>query len=252
MSSARPSAGLVLPTILTIAALAVLIGLGTWQLQRKAWKDGLVAQIATRTTAPAITLEEALVRARKGEDLEYTRVAVTGRWVAGREAHLWAPTTAGPGWHIYAPLAIATGPVVIVNRGFVPDAQRGPSSRLESEAAVEVRLVGLLRKSEVKAMFTPDNAPDRNIWYWRDLDAMGRALLPDAKTSIAPFFLDAEKGSPAGPLGPKGGITRLDIPNSHLQYAVTWYGLALTLVGVYTAFAWGRLQRCREAQLAAT
>lgn len=253
MSSARPSAGLVLPTILTIAALAVLIGLGTWQLQRKAWKDGLIAQIAARTTAPAIALEEALARASKGEDLEYTRVAVTGRWVAAdREAHLWAPTTAGPGWHIYTPLVTAAAPVVIVNRGFVADAQRDPSSRREPDAAVEVRLVGLLRKSEVKAMFTPDNAPDRNIWYWRDLDAMGRALLPDAKARLAPFFLDAEKGSPAGPLGPKGGVTRLNIPNSHLQYAVTWYGLALTLVGVYTAFAWGRLQRRREAQLAAT
>lgn len=252
MARAQPSAGLMLPTILTIAALAVLLGLGTWQLQRKAWKDGLIAQIAARTTAPPIAFDDALARALKGDDLEYTRVAVTGRWLAGREAHLWAPTTAGPGWHVYAPLATATGRVVIVNRGYVPDARRDPASRPEPEVAAEVMIVGLLRKPELKTTFTPDNDAHRNIWYWRDLDAMARTLIPHAATTPAPFFLDAEKGSPAGRLGPLGGVTRLDIPNTHLQYAMTWYGLALTLVGVYSAFAWGRLQRRRETGPPAT
>ena len=251
MSPASPKAGLVLPTILTIAALSVLLGLGMWQLQRKAWKDGLVARIAARTVAPPITFADALAGARAGADQEYTRVAVTGRWITGREARLWAPTTAGPGWHVYAPLAVAGGPVVIVNRGFVPDARRDPAARPDPQAAADVVLVGLLRQPEVKATFTPDNAPERNIWYWRDLDAMARLMQLD-RTVVAPFFLDAEKGTPAGPLGPQGGVTRLDIPNTHLQYAVTWFGLAATLVGVYTAFAWGRLQRRREASLSAT
>lgn len=252
MARAQPKAGLMLPTILTIAALAVLIALGTWQLQRKAWKDGLIAQISARTTAPPIAFDDALARALKGEDLEYTRVSVTGRWVAGGEAHLWAPAVAGPGWHVYHPLATRAGPTVIVNRGFVPDARRDPASRPEPEVAAEIMIVGLLRKSEIKAMFTPDNAPERNIWYWRDLDAMARTLIPHSTTTLAPFFLDAEKGSPASRLGPQGGVTRLDVPNTHLQYAMTWYGLALTLVGVYTAFAWGRLQRRRETDPSAT
>lgn len=237
--------GLVLPTILTIAALAVLIGLGTWQLQRMAWKDGLLAQIAERMAAPPVPFEEALARARKGEDLEYTRVAVSGRWMPGPEWHLWAPTTGGPGWHVYAPLATAAGPIVIVNRGFVPDARRDPASRPEPPVQDDVRIVGLLRKPEIKATFTPDNTPDRNAWYWRDLDGMVAALPPGPRANVAPFFLDAEKDPAAAPLAPQGGVTRLDIPNNHLQYAVTWYGLAATLIGVYAAFAWGGLRQRR-------
>ena len=145
MARAQPSAGLMLPTILTIAALAVLLGLGTWQLQRKAWKDGLIAQIAARTTAPPIAFDDALARALKGDDLEYTRVAVTGRWLAGREAHLWAPTTAGPGWHVYAPLATATGRVVIVQ-----EAAKTMGFAAEVSATIAERFVDLLESPIVR------------------------------------------------------------------------------------------------------
>jgi surfeit locus 1 family protein len=236
----------VLPTILTVAALGVLIGLGTWQLQRKAWKDGLLAQIAERMAAPAIPFAEALARARKGEDLEYTRVAVPGRWMQPREWHLWVPTSSGPGWHVYAPLVTAAGPIVIINRGFVPDARREPQSRPEPAPEGDVAVVGLLRKPEVKGTFTPDNAPDRNMWYWRDLAGMAQSLPSDGRAEVAPFFLDAERSAAASPLAPQGGATLLNIPNNHLQYAVTWYGLAATLVGVYAAFAWTTLRRRHE------
>lgn len=244
--SDAPKPGLLLPTILAIAALAILIGLGTWQLQRKAWKDGLLAQIAERMTAAPVPFDEALTRARKGEDLEYTRVSVAGRWLPAREWHLWTPTTAGPGWHVYAPLVTSAGPIVIINRGFVPDARRDPATRPEPDQQGDVQIVGLLRKPEVKGMFTPDNAPDRNAWYWRDLDGMANALPANVRSAVAPFFLDAEKSPAAAPLAPEGGVTRLDIPNNHLQYALTWYGLAATLVGVYTAFAWTGLKRHRS------
>jgi len=243
--TAKPGPALLWPTLLSVAAFAVLIGLGTWQMQRKSWKDGLIAQIAARTTAPPIAFAEAIERMRKAESLEYTRVVVTGRWLPGREQHYWTATPAGPGWHIYAPLATTDGPIVIVNRGFVPDARRDPALRPEPPAPAAVQLVGLLRKAEVRTTFTPDNVPARNIWYWRDLDGMARSMLADATGPVAPFFLDAERGS-APPQAPQGGVTRLDLPNTHLQYALTWYGLAATLVGVYAAFAWGRLQQRGE------
>ena len=232
--AAKPS--LVLPTILAVGAFAVLVGLGTWQLQRKAWKDALVDRIAARVQAPPLPFDAVLARARSGEDLEYTRVAVTGRWLPAQEWHLWVATSAGPGWHVYAPLLTAAGPVVIVNRGFVPDARRDPASRPELGGGAEAHVVGLLRMPEAKGAFTPDNAADRNIWYWRDLGGMARTL--PAGTGVAPFFLDAVKNGAAAQAGaPEGGVTRLDIPNNHLQYALTWYGLAATLVGVYSAFA---------------
>jgi surfeit locus 1 family protein len=245
--SGEAKLGLVLPTILTVAALAVLLGLGTWQMQRRAWKDGLLSQIAERLAAPPIPFDEALARSRKGEDLEYTRVAVAGRWLPAREWHLWAPSTSGPGWHVYAPLATTSGPIVIVNRGFVPDIRRDPATRPEPAQPNGVELVGLLRRPEVKSTFTPENAPDRNTWYWRDRDGMAHTLTNEAKVPVAPFFLDAEKSPSAAPSGLEGGVTRLDIPNNHLQYALTWYGLAATLLGVYTAFAWTGLKG-RRAQ----
>jgi len=240
--------GLLWPTVLSVLALAVLLGLGTWQMQRLAWKNNLIAQIEARVVAAPLPFTEALERARKGEDLEYTRVAVTGSFMPGRESHLWVASTAGPGWHVYAPMATqgGAGPVVIVNRGFVPDARRQASARPEPGLAGDVTLIGLLRRSEVKATFTPDNDVARNIWHWRDLAGMARSMVPEADTRLAPFFLDAEQGAPAGPLGPRGGVTRLEIANNHLQYAMTWYGLAATLVGVYVAFARSRLQRVRE------
>jgi len=246
--TARRNLGLFWPTVLSAIALVALIGLGAWQMQRLAWKNNLIAQIESRVVAAPMPFTEALERARKGEDLEYTRVAVSGQFMPGIERHLWVASSAGPGWHIYAPMATqgGAGPVLIVNRGFVPDARRAASSRPEPALAGEVALVGLLRKPEVSATFTPDNDVARNIWHWRDLAGMARSMLPEAKTRVALFFLDAEKGSPAGPLGPQGGVTRLEIANNHLQYAMTWFGIAATLIGVYVAFARSRLQRVRE------
>jgi surfeit locus 1 family protein len=247
-------AGLFWPTVLSVVALAILIGLGTWQMQRLAWKNNLIAQIEARVAAAPVPFTEALERARRGEDLEYTRVAVTGQFIPGRERHLWVASAAGPGWHVYAPMVTrgGAGPVVIVNRGFVPDARRAAASRPEPGLADEVTLVGLLRKPEVKTAFTPDNDVARNIWHWRDLVGMAQSMVPETATPLAPFFLDAEKGARAGPLGPQGGVTRLEIANNHLQYAMTWYGLAATLVGVYVAFARARLQRVREDAPSAT
>jgi surfeit locus 1 family protein len=243
--------GLLWPTVASAVALVVLLALGTWQVQRLHWKNELIAQITSRTHAPPVPFAEALAAVRRGEDLEYTRVAVTGRWIPDQERYLWTPAAEGQGWHVYAPLKVSGGPVVIVNRGFVPAAYRDPASRPEPGQAGEVALVGLLRKPEHAGMFTPANDVARNIWYWRDVDGMARSMLPDATIEVASFALDAERG-PAPPPAPQGGTTRLEIANNHLQYAVTWYGLAATLVGVYVAFAWSRLHRGRERADTAT
>ena len=242
-------AGLLWPTVFSALALAVLIGLGTWPLQRMAWNDGRIAQLEQRVVAAPTPFADVLERAAKGEDLEYSRVRVAGRLIPGQERLLWVATATGPGWHVYAPLVTREGPVVIINRGYVPDARRDPASRPEPEVAADVTLVGLLRAPEVKTAFTADNNVSRNIWHWRDLAGMAQSMQLDPGQRVAPFFLDAEKGSPAGALGPQGGVTRLEIPNNHLQYVVTWYGLAVTLVGVYVAFARARLQRVREETL---
>ena len=119
-------AGLIWPTALGVAGLAVLIGLGTWQLQRKQWKDALIAKIAARVTAEPMPLAQARQIWSGGGDIEYLHVVASGRFHHDKERYLYAPAKSGLGWHVYTPLEISPSRIVWVNRGFVPDAKKAP------------------------------------------------------------------------------------------------------------------------------
>jgi surfeit locus 1 family protein len=238
-------ARLVWPTVCALAALAVLIGLGTWQMQRKAWKEGLLDAIAQRVTAAPVSLDTAAHRWTTGEDLEYLRVTARGRYHHDKERLLYAPEKGGPGFHVFTPLETAAGRYVFVNRGFVPDAQKDPAARAAGQPQGEVEVIGLLRRPAEQGWFVPANDPARNLWFWRDLDGMAVSVLGREHARAFPFFLDEqprESDTAAAPW-PRPGVTRLDLPNRHLEYALTWYGLAGTLIAVYLAFAIGRLRR---------
>jgi surfeit locus 1 family protein len=254
-------AGLVWPTLATLVGLAVLIGLGTWQLERKRWKEGLLAKIAASAHADPVPLSSIIPRGEKGQvvfvnvvsngDPEYLHVSVRGRFRHDKEQYLYVPAAGSAGWHVYTPLQIAPGQVVWINRGFVPDAKKTPATRPEGQVTGEVEVRGLVRLPAGKGLFTPDNDVAGNLWYWPDIPAMTAAAFPEGlqkapggpPTARAwPLVIEAD-AQPAPPGGlPKGGVTRLNLPNRHLEYAVTWYGLALTLIGVYLAFAVGRLR----------
>jgi surfeit locus 1 family protein len=236
-------AGLIWPTVLSIAGLAVLVGLGTWQLQRKHWKDGLIAKIAGRVTADPVPLSRAEQIWRAGGDVEYLHVTARGRLHEDKERYLYAPAQSGPGWHVYAPLEPAPSQVVWVNRGFVPDARKDPASRRQGQPPGEVEITGLVRVPHSPGLFAPANDVARNLWYWPDVAAMHDSAFAGTGVSALAFWIDADaRPEPPGGL-PRGGVTRLDLPNRHLEYALTWYGLALTLIGVYGAFATGRLRQ---------
>jgi len=234
-------AGLVWPTALSLAALAILVGLGTWQLQRKQWKDQLIAQIAARVHAEPVPLARAEEMLRGGGDVEYLHVVARGRFLNDKERYVYAPAPTGLGWHVYTPLELAPARVVWVNRGFVPDDRKAAATRAQGLAAGEVDLRGLVRAGARVGAFTPSNDVARNLWHWPDLPAMSASAFGAKAPQTLPFAIDAD-AQPAPPGGlPRGGVTRLDLPNRHLEYALTWYGLALTLIGVYFAFAAGRL-----------
>jgi surfeit locus 1 family protein len=240
-------AGLVWPALLALAGLAVLIGLGTWQMSRKAWKEGLLAQIAERARAEPIALADALRRWHETGDVEYLHVRVAGRFRHDAEAHVFAiDERLGPGFHVYTPLETPNGQLMLVNRGFVPDRLKDAALRPQGQTPGEVLVTGLARRPQPPAWFTPASRPDRNMFYWPDFAGMVSAL-PGSRQGgppqrVVPFFLEADV-QPANPGGlPKGGVTRLALPNRHLEYALTWYGLALTLVGVFAAFARARLR----------
>jgi surfeit locus 1 family protein len=235
-------AGLVWPTLLALAGLAVLIGLGTWQLERKAWKEGLLAKIAARVGADPVPIGATTQTLEPGDDFEYLHVAARGRFLHAKERYLYAPAPSGLAWHVYTPLEMGPGLVVWINRGQVPDANKAPASRAAGllEGATEVR--GVVRHIPMPTLFTPANDVAGNVWYWPDIDAMTASAFPDGSVKAMGLFVEADaRPEPPGGL-PRGGVTRLTLPNRHLEYALTWYGLALTLVGVYLAFAASRLR----------
>lgn len=252
MSSQLRKSGLIWPTLLTITGLVVLIGLGTWQMQRLSWKGGLVAQIEARTKAPPISLDAALgiytgsFAEGIAAALEYTRVALKGRFLHDREQYLYAPhLKLGPGFHVLTPLEVS-GPVariVFVNRGFVPEAMKPRASRPQGLVAGETALTGLVRLPAEPGAFTPANDPARNLWYWRELPALIAAAVPGREVEVVPFTIDAEADRANSGVWPRGGTTELKLPNRHLEYALTWYGLAGTLLAVYLAYVRSRRAR---------
>ncbi len=234
-------ARLVAPAIMALAALAVLLGLGTWQLQRKAWKEAIVAKIAARVHAPPVELVNLVTATHEDPDLEYTHVKVQGRYLNDMERYLYAPERSGLGWHVLTPLMVTGRTVVWINRGFVPDAQKAPTSRQEGIIEGETTVTGLLRHPRT-GRFTPVNDVGRNIWYWADPDGLSRSAFAGGTVETLPVIVEADAAmTPAAGL-PKAGVTRLEIPNRHLEYALTWYGLAGTLIGVFAVFARGRLR----------
>ena len=133
----------------------------------------------------------------------------------------------GPGFHVYH--AAATSPTAASCWSIAascPNDLKDPAKRAAGQLAGEVEVTGLLRHAgRASACSRPPTTPARNIWYWRDIDAMAATLGAEAPR-VHRFVIDAE-ASPAAPGGwPKGGVTRLELPNRHLEYALTWYGLA--------------------------
>lgn len=234
------AAGVFWATMWALPALLVLIGLGTWQLQRKACKDNLQAAIDTRAKMPPVSVEKVLAKASAGKDVAYTHVTATGRFQHARELYYYAPRPRQPGWHVYTPIQLGDGRWVIVNRGFIPDALRDPAKRRQPQGKVSV--TGLLRSPGRAGTFTPANDTKKNIWYWRDLDGMARTALGGQNGKVVPYFIDADAGPEGSDSWPRGGTTNTRLNNRHLEYALTWYGLALTLIGVWAAFVSGRLR----------
>lgn len=228
--------GLVGLTAAMLAALAVLVGLGLWQLQRLHWKQGLLAQIEARTKGPPITLKDAVALAREGRDPNYYRVRVDGRFHHAKERYLYAVSDGRVGWHIITPLETEDGDMVLVDRGFVPDELKDPSSRALGQVDKLVTVTGIVRSPEIQGPFIPDNEPEANRWFWRDLAGMARSALPAGAIQVAPFFLDADKSEVPGGW-PEGGQTRLETTNNHLQYAITWFLLGACLLIVYGLYA---------------
>jgi len=218
---------------LCAAFTVVFVLLGVWQIQRRAWKLDLIARVEQRLHAepapapgpdawPAITREDA-----------YRRVRLTGVFDHGQETLVQAVSEKGPGFWVLTPLRTDRGFTVLVNRGFVPVERKSAATRRAGNPDGPATVVGLLRVTEPHGGFLRANQPGQGRWYSRDVLAIAAA---HQLTRVAPYFVDADAApNPGG--WPLGGLTVVRFPNSHLVYALTWFGLALLTsgAGLYVA-----------------
>jgi surfeit locus 1 family protein len=241
--------------VLALLAFAVLIALGTWQIKRKAWKEALIVLLTERLAAPPQALPAAADWGRLEQTRdEYRRVRFAATFDNDREALVFAvpsafrPDVALPGYWVFTPARRADGSVVVVNRGFVPDARRDLKSRPEGQISQPVEITGAMRWPDERRWFTPADEPAHNLWFTRDPDAIAAAKGFDRQTvALAPFYVEQEAPIPPGGL-PQPGKLVVALPDNHLQYAVTWYGLAAVLAAVFGVWTFTSGDRTAPAE----
>jgi len=234
--------GLLVPGVAAFGALAVLLWLGTWQVQRKAGKEALIATVTERFAAPPVRLPPPAEWPRLDpSNDEFRRVGFSAEWLNDQEALVYTTGSslradaAGPGYWVFTPARVPGG-IVMVNRGFVPEGRQDPATRPEGQTAGPVDIVGVMRWPETPGLFTPAGDPAKNLWFARDSAAMAAAK---GLGAVAPFYIEQESPSVPGGL-PQVGKLQPSLPNNHLGYALTWYGLALVLVVGFGIWAAGR------------
>jgi surfeit locus 1 family protein len=221
------------PTVAALAALAVLLGLGTWQLQRLGWKEDLVARAEAGLAAPPVALPAA------GTDLEaldFRRITVRGVYLHDAAFMFGLSASGGePGGRLVTPLRLDDGRVVLVNRGWLPEDLLPPNVPPGLRPSGQVTLEGVARwrgGGRDRGWMVPADQPGRRRWFSWDIAAMERALgMP-----LLPVALTLERSE--GPAGlPETQRVAVDFRNNHLGYALTWYGLAAALLVIFVLFS---------------
>jgi surfeit locus 1 family protein len=217
----------ILAGLLAALAFVGFVGLGTWQIERRTWKLDLIARVTERVRAEPVPAPARPDWPRLTAADAYRHVRVTGTFLNDRETLVQAVTERGPGFWVLTPLALQERETVLINRGFVPADRRDPASRAAGRITGETTVSGLLRLSEPGGAFLRSNDPAGERWFSRDVAAIAGAR---GLGEVAPYFIDADASPLPGGL-PVGGLTVIAFRNDHLVYALTWYALALMVLG---------------------
>jgi surfeit locus 1 family protein len=233
-----------LPIAIVVTALAVLVSLGAWQLERRVWKERLIETLTQRLSAPPVALPPPEEWSRLDpENYEYRRVRFRAEFLPDKDALLWASISGmrddvrPPGFFAFTPARLPSGGVVVVNRGFLRDARPTGASARPAAAPGIVEVVGVLRWPEPKPWFltAPFSKKDR-LWFIRDQHAMAAE---HGWGEVAPFYIERETQVPPDGL-PAAGPFKPNLPNNHLHYALTWFGLAAVLAVIFAIWLRGR------------
>jgi len=238
-SAARKEEDSILKWLLLLIP-ATTFGLGAWQMKRRHWKLQLIADLKSLTTAEPIPLPTDPIELKS---LEYRRVTVRGKYDHSQELYILPRSPVDPdreareagqlgssgeaGANVITPFYCTDlGLTILVNRGYVPRRKIRPETRVKGQVEGEVDLVGVVRLTEVRKPFVPQNDVANNRWHYRDVEAMCSV------TGAEPIFIDADLGSTI-PGGPIGGQTRVTLRNEHIQYVMTWWSLCAA-----TSYMW--------------
>ena len=218
--------------------VSVLIGLGVWQLHRKDEKRALIAALIERLAAPPVALSpKSQWKDFNAARDEFRRVTFLGSFESPMDAKVYSSGSAlrtdisGLGTFVFVPVRLASGVIVVVNRGFVPDGAVVKTNVVREPIA----LTGYFRFPEKAGWLTPHEDDVKRLWFLRDHLAMATAY---RWGDVAPFYIDLETPSPASGL-PKPGPLQVHLKDDHLQYAITWFGLALAVAATFGFWIFG-------------
>ncbi|HVX77772.1 MAG TPA: SURF1 family cytochrome oxidase biogenesis protein [Bradyrhizobium sp.] len=234
--------------IFTLAMVALFVGLGVWQLQRRVWKHALIAALTERLAAAPVPLPPpSQWGALTPDHDEFRRVSFSATYQALPDAMVFSsgsairPDVSGPGTWAFIPARLAGGEIVVVNAGFVQNTmqERGQQDRAVKPLITgePVTLTGYIRFPEQAGVLTPQENPAKRLWFTRDHLAMARTL--GWGNVVAPFYIDLEQPVPASRV-PKPGPLEVHLRDEHMQYAITWFGLAVAVVIAFVMWLRGR------------
>ena len=200
------------PYFFGILGVLILAGLGIWQVQRLAWKNNLIREISESLGTPPISLVPNEINIGS----QYLSVSANGKFLE-KELHvLHSLKPYGPGFKVIKPFKLSSNEIILVDLGFVEEENKA-KERIFTDETIK----GNIFFPNETDFFTPDPNLDRNIWFARNLDSMANYL------GTMPILLvlsnSVDRGVITTPL-------RANLVNNHLQYAVTWFSMALTWV----------------------
>ncbi|HEY7243510.1 MAG TPA: SURF1 family protein [Xanthobacteraceae bacterium] len=246
MIAARASLrrGMAAPIMFAVLSALLFVALGTWQLGRRGEKLALIETLDRRLSAAPVALAARNLwpQLDQGRD-EYRRVRFSAAFVPGEEALVYAGPSPfpsdlpGAGYWVFALARRANGDRVVIDRGYVPEEEKDAKAHTAHPEPANIDMIGVMRWPQARNFFTPADDPARDLWFARDPGAIARAK---EWGEVAPFYVELEAPAPPGGL-PRPAPARPNLRNAHLQYAITWYGLAAVTI-VMLGF-WVRTQR---------
>lgn len=228
-----------MPAATALAAFAVLVGLGLWQLERKVWKDALVDNLTRRIDAPPVDPPEPASWSMLNPDnSEFRRVRLDADFIDVADTYVYVAGSAlrddikDPGYFVFRPARLPNGAMIVVNRGYVPldHAGKSPPGRQQ--------VTGYLRWPEPPSFFVSASNNAGDTWFVRDQRAMAAKR---GWGEVAPFYVDQESPVPTAGL-PRPASLKVRFRNDHLHYALTWFALAAVLAGIFGFWLAGRLR----------